>query len=107
MSGWKVLLHEQALPALNDLPRDLRARFERIKGLIEEHGLDAVREPHTKHLEGRLWEIRLSGRDGIARAAYVVATGKRVVVVHVFTKKTQKTPRRDIELALRRARDIT
>ena len=50
--------------------------------------------------------MRLRGRDGIARAAYVTAKLERVVVVHVFVKKTQKTPRREIELALRRAREV-
>jgi phage-related protein len=51
--------------------------------------------------------MRMKGRDGIARAAYVTATGRRVVVVHVFAKKTQKTPRREIDMALRRAREVT
>jgi phage-related protein len=60
----------------------------------------------VKHLEGAVWEMRMRGRDGIARAAYVTATGRRAVVVHVFQKKTQKTPRRDIETALRRAREV-
>jgi phage-related protein len=64
-----------------------------------------VHEPYIKHLEGQIWEMRLKGRDGIARALYVTAIGKRVVVVRVFTKKTQKTPHREIELALRRARE--
>jgi phage-related protein len=48
----------------------------------------------------------LKGRDGIARAAYVTAHGRRVVVVHVFVKKAEKTPRRDIEIALQRAKDV-
>lgn len=43
-----------------------------------------------KHLEGPLWEMRLKGKDGIARAAYVTAVGRRVVVVHMFAKKAQK-----------------
>jgi phage-related protein len=48
----------------------------------------------------------MKGRSGIARAAYVTAVGKRVVVVHVFEKKTQKTPRREIEIALKRAKEV-
>ena len=48
----------------------------------------------------------MKGKDGIARAAYVTATGKRVVVVHVFPKKTRKTTRREIETALRRANEV-
>jgi phage-related protein len=50
--------------------------------------------------------MRLRGRDGIARALYVTVTGQRVVVVRVFVKKTQKTPRREMELALERAKEI-
>jgi phage-related protein len=65
-----------------------------------------MREPHVKHLEGKLWELRLTGRDGIARALCVTALGRRVVVVRAFMKKTQKTPRAEIELALRRAEEI-
>jgi phage-related protein len=63
-------------------------------------------EPHVKHLEDKLWELRLTGRDGIARALYVTAIGQRVVVVRAFVKKSQKTPRSEIELALRRAKEI-
>lgn len=87
-------------------PADIRARFERIVRLIQTHGLEAVREPYVKHLEGPVWEMRMKGKDGKARAAYVTATGRRVVVVHVFGKKTQKTPRREIEMALKRAKEI-
>jgi phage-related protein len=50
--------------------------------------------------------MRLKGRSGIARAVYVTAIGKRVVVVHVFTKKTQKTPRHEIATALKRAKEV-
>lgn len=50
--------------------------------------------------------MRLSGRDGIARAIYVTAAGKRVIVVRVFVKKTEKTPRHELELAQKRAKEI-
>jgi phage-related protein len=62
--------------------------------------------PHVKHLEGPLWEIRLSGKAGIARALYVTSFGQRVVVLRAFVKKTQKMPRNEIELALRRAKEL-
>lgn len=48
----------------------------------------------------------MKGRDGIARAAYVTASGRRVVVVHAFVKKTERTPRREIEIALKRAKEV-
>jgi phage-related protein len=65
------------------------------------------RQAHIDHIEGPLWEIRIKGADGIARALYVTARGRRVVVVRVFVKKTQKTPRREIVLALKRAKEVT
>ncbi|HWG22228.1 MAG TPA: type II toxin-antitoxin system RelE/ParE family toxin [Terracidiphilus sp.] len=88
------------------LPADMRARLSHIASLIEEMGLERVGEPHVKHLDGRLWEIRLSGKSGISRALYVVVTPRRVVIVRVFVKKTQKTPRHEIDLALSRARAV-
>ena len=50
--------------------------------------------------------MRMKGRDGISRAIYVTAKGWRVVVVRVFVKRTQKTPRREIDLALARAKEV-
>ncbi len=91
---------------LQSLPADMRARFVYVSQLIEEFGLERVHEPHIKHLQGSLWEIRMKGRDGISRAIYVTATGQRVVVLRVFLKKTQKTPRQEIQLALQRAKEF-
>lgn len=104
---WSVEFLDQDVQSLLDaLPVDMRARFQRIVELIQSHGLEHVREPYVKHLEGSLWEMRMKGRDGIARAVYVTAVGKRIVIVHVFVKKTQKTPRREIEMALKRAKEV-
>jgi phage-related protein/DNA-binding XRE family transcriptional regulator len=75
------------------LPADMQARFLRLAERIAQIGVERLSEPHVKHLEGKLWELRLTGRDGIARALYVTAIGRRVVVVRAFVKKTPKTPR--------------
>lgn len=91
---------------LESLAADMRARFVHISRLIEEFGLERVHEPHVKHVRGSLWEMRLTGRAGISRALYVTAVARRVVVVRVFVKKTQSTPNREIELALKRAKEI-
>jgi phage-related protein len=99
-------LNETVAGEIADLPADMQARFLRLVDRITQIGLGSLGEPHVKHLEGKLWELRLTGRDGIARALYVTAMGRRVVVVRAFVKKTQKTPRSEIELALRRAKEI-
>jgi phage-related protein len=104
---WTVeFLNDDVRAELDALPNDIGASFLRIAQMIQTLGLERMREPYVKHLEGPLWEMRMKGKDGIARAAYVTATGRRVVVVHVFPKKTQKTPRREIRTALRRAKEV-
>ena len=88
------------------LPADMRAQLTRISLMIEEFGLERMREPYVKHLQGPLWEMRMRGSDGVSRALYVTASSKRVVIVRVFVKKTQKTPSREIDLALKRAKEV-
>ena len=85
----------------------MRAHFVRISELISAVGLGiASAFQHVRHLTGPLWEMRMKAKDGISRALYVTVRGKRVVVIRVFTKKTEKTPRREIDLALQRARMV-
>jgi phage-related protein len=102
-----VIVHCPAVEAeLEALPADVRARFSRYVVLIESQGLEKMREPHVKHLEGLLCEMRMTGRHGIARAIYVTSSGMRVVVLRAFAKKTQRTPRHELELARQRAREV-
>lgn len=88
------------------IPKDMQAAFLRLAERIEAVGLERVGQPRVKHLRDKLWEMRFNGRDGIGRAIYVTAIGRRVVVVHAFVKKTQKTPRAALDLAERRAKEI-
>ncbi len=105
--GWTVeTLNETVAAEVQALPADIRARLARVANLIEKMGLEHVGEPHVKHLEGRLWEMRRKGRSGISRALYVTAAGPRAVIVRVFVKKTEKTPQREIDLALARAKAV-
>jgi phage-related protein len=103
MSGRKVEFLEVARDEFADWPDELKAGLIRIFDRIEAVGLDRVHEPLVKHIEGRLWEMRPSGRNIEGRALCVAVKGRRVIVVLAFIKKTQKTPRRLIELALQRA----
>ncbi|HSW49982.1 MAG TPA: type II toxin-antitoxin system RelE/ParE family toxin [Bryobacteraceae bacterium] len=92
---------------LDALPADMRAKFIRIAELLDTFGPFQVREPYVKPLGRKLFEIRMKGKDGIARAIYIAATGQRLVVLHAFLKKTAKTPRSAIRIALERAREVT
>lgn len=105
--AWTVgTLNETVDAELEALPADVRARFVRIAQLIEAVGLPQVGEPHVRHVSGAIWEFRLKGKSGIARALYVTVKPQRVVVLRVFVKKTQKTPLRELRVARERAREL-
>ena len=105
--NWQVVvLNKTVQEDLDALPKDIRARLIRVTRLIAQQGLEYVREPYIKHLTGKLWEMRLKSRDGIARALYVTALGRRVIIIRAFVKKTQKTPDSEIDIALKRAKEV-
>jgi phage-related protein len=64
-----------------------------------------AREPLVKHLEGKLWELRRASNDNVYRLLYFFFSGQRIVFVHGFQKKTQKTPPSEIDIALKRMND--
>ncbi|WP_295388861.1 type II toxin-antitoxin system RelE/ParE family toxin [uncultured Thiodictyon sp.] len=99
---WTVHLCPEAETELLAMPADIRARFLHIAELLMACGPQQTGMPHVRHLEDKLWEMRMTGRDGIGRAVYVARTGRRLTVLHVFVKKSQKTPR--LALATARAR---
>jgi phage-related protein len=88
------------------LPPALQARLIRPMEMVEALGLEHVHEPHVKHIEGKLWELRAKSAEGIARGFYVAVTGRRVVLLHVFVKKSQKTPRTALEVARQRMKQV-
>ncbi len=104
---WTVeTLNENVDKELESLPPEMLARFVHISRLLEEFGPMHVRESHIKHIREKLYEMRMRGKTGISRALYVTVKNERIVVVRVFVKKTQKTPEREIKLALKRAQEI-
>lgn len=104
---WRVeTLNPTVDRELDALEPTLKARFLHIAELLETFGPDQVGAPHVKHLVEKLWEIRMKGRSGIARAIYVTVTGRRIVVLHAFVKKSQKTPKSAIRLAQQRAKEL-
>ena len=104
---WTVTLHPLAERELRTIPADMQARFLHIGEMLEELGPQQVGLPHIRPLESKLWEMRMTGRDGIARAVYAAMQGRTLLVLHVFLKKTQTTPRRAIETALKRLEEST
>ncbi len=105
--AWTVeFLDETVEGEFLTIPKDLQARLVRITDLIESQGLENLGMPYVHHLQDKLWEIRGKSMSGIARALYVTVVGRRVVILRIFVKKTQKTPPGEVTLALSRMKEI-
>lgn len=86
---------------IDSLQKRQKAKVFRIFEAIEQYGLEVV-SPHIKQLKSTpLWEIRLLGQDNI-RLLYVIRTKNMVIILHGFVKKTQKTPQKEINTAMKR-----
>ena len=105
--GWTVETISAVDAEIETLPVKLRARLLRFLETIENVGLEALPEPHAKHLDGKLWELRVRAQGGIARGIYVTQTERRVVILHVFAKKSRKTPLRALAIARERMKQVT
>ncbi len=88
-----------------ELPDKLQAKMLRLFDLVEEHGAQ-LGEPHTKALSNGLFELRAKALEGIARSIFCYVDGKKIIVLHVFVKKTQKTPKKELEVAISRMKEV-
>ncbi len=106
-TGWTTELYVEddgSTPVeqfLDSLDLKTRARFRWSMEQLRVRNVQA-REPLVRHLEGDLWELREESRTNIYRVIYCFFTGRRIVFLHGFQKKTQKTPRQELEVARRR-----
>jgi len=90
---------------LDTLDLKTRARFRWSMEQLRVRNVRA-REPLARHLEGDLWELREESRTNIYRIIYFFFTGRRIIFLHGFQKKSPKTPRRELETARRRYQDF-
>lgn len=107
MTQWQVEFYRfpngnsPVLDWYNDQQPKIQAKFARIFDLVKEHGL-LVGKPYIAPLENKLYEIRVEHDTNIYRILYFAFTGRRFILLHGFQKKTQKTPKQEIELAQKR-----
>jgi len=83
----------------------IRASYARLTELLEEFGLE-LRMPHSRAMGQGLFELRPRGREGIARVYYCTRVGRRIVILHSFVKKTDKTPQRELDIAQARQKEV-
>ena len=106
MTAWRLSFYSpKVAAAVERWPVGILASFTRIAGLMQEHGPD-LGMPHTRAMGGGLFEVRAKGREGIGRAFFCTVVGQRIVILHVFTKKTEQTPARELETARERLKEV-
>ena len=104
--AWSIdYYNERVRLEIEALPVGIRAAYARLTGLLMEFGV-ALRMPHSRAMGDGLFELRPRGQEGIARVMYCTRVGRRVVILHVFIKKSQKTPKKDLDIARRRQREV-
>ncbi len=97
---------EEVRLEIGALPVGIRASYTRLTELLEEFGLD-LRMPHSRAMGGGLFELRPRGREGIARVFYCMKVGKKIIMLHSFIKKTNETPKRELDIARKRQREVS
>ena len=103
---WTVVFFSARVETeISKMPAGFVARFIRYAERMETYGPD-LGMPHTRAMGDGLFELRLKAGEGIARVFYCMRVGRRIVVLHHFIKKTDKTPARELSVARTRMKEI-
>ena len=105
-ANWRVTFYSAKLQEeILGLPAGFVARFLRYAERMEVYGPD-LGMPHTSPMGEGLFELRLKAAEGIARVFYCTLVGRRIVMLHQFVKKSEKTPRKELEIARKRMKEV-
>ncbi len=90
---------------IEKFPAGIKKRYFELTGRMIEHG-PFLGAPHTKPFGGGLFEIRTKAKEGIGRVFYCTVIEENIVILHAFIKKTQKTPKKDLNMAKKRLKEV-
>lgn len=103
---WEIDYYSQQVQDFVDnMPIGIRASYAKLTELLSEFGMD-LRMPHSKPMGDGVFELRPKGKEGIGRVFYCMVVGKRIVMLHGFIKKTEATPRKELDIARRRMKEV-
>jgi phage-related protein len=103
---WEIQYYSDSVKReIEARPVGIRAMYARITERMEMFG-PHLGMPFTRPMGDGLFELRAKGKEGIGRAFFCTVVGHIILILHAFIKKSQKTPRRDLELARRRLREV-
>ena len=104
--NWSIKYYSTSVEeSVLDLPDGLLARYLRLTDLMLEFGPN-LGMPHTKAIKDGLFELRIKSKEGIARVFYCTVINKRIFMLHIFIKKSQKIPKKELKLAMARLKEV-
>ena len=103
---WRIEYYSDTVQSeILAMPSGLLARYIHLTDRMIAFGPN-LGSPHTRSMDGGLFELRLKAAEGIARVFYLVRAGQRIVMLHQFAKKTQKTPPKELKTARQRMKEL-
>ncbi|MCK5543488.1 MAG: type II toxin-antitoxin system RelE/ParE family toxin [Desulfobacterales bacterium] len=103
---WEITFYNKNIETQTlSFPVGILANFIHITELIEEFGPN-LGKPHTSPMGKGLFEIRAKGKEGIGRSLFCSIKKNEIVILHSIIKKTQKTPKKDLDLAIKRMKEL-
>ena len=104
--NWEILYYNEKVQELiNDWPVGIRAFYARVTERMILFGPN-LGMPFTRSVGKGLFEVRAKGKEGIGRAFFCTISDQKIVILHAFIKKTQKTPKKELDIARRRMNDV-
>lgn len=104
--SWKVtFFNTKVKEETLKFPTGMLANYLHILEIIEEFG-PTIGKPYTSPMGSGLFEIRAKGKEGIGRSLFCTVKGKEIIILHSFIKKTQKTPKKELEKARKRMKEL-
>lgn len=103
---WTITYYSEALQNdITEMPKGFLAKYLRYTDRMEIYGPN-LGMPHTEAMGDGLFELRLKSDEGIARVFYCTLIGRKIVMLHQFIKKTNKTPRNELSIARKRMKEV-
>lgn len=103
---WKITFFSTTVEKETfSFPKKILAKLIHIFDIIEEHGPN-IGQPYTDFFCDGLFEVRAKAKEGIGRSLFCYTKGKEIIILHSFIKKTQKTPKKELDVALKRKKEI-
>ncbi len=102
---WNIQFYNGVEDSILSMPPKIQARMIRLLELMENHGPN-LGPPHTESMGNGLFEIRAKAQEGIGRGLFCYLKGNEIIVLHAFVKKSQKTPKKELTIAIQRQKEV-